>query len=76
MLCESCSLIELSACAVNAPMTCDLCSQLPQYAHFSENGSLGGAHANSVDLLKKRGGITLGGPSSEVAYIPGPPSSK
>lgn len=75
VLCESCSLIAHSKCAVNAPLTCDLRSQLLEYAHFAEKGSPGGVYANSVDLLRNGSGISPSSPSSEVAFVPGPPSS-
>ncbi|KAF7982548.1 hypothetical protein HWV62_27520 [Athelia sp. TMB] len=75
VLCESCSLIAHSKCAASAPMTCDLRSQLLEYAHFAQTGSPSGVYASSMDILKG-GGLTPTSPSSDVAFVPGPPSSK
>lgn len=76
VICESCSLIAHSKCAVNAPPTCDLRAQLLLYAQYAENGNPGSAYSHSVDLLKGGGGHIPTSPMSEVAYVAPSPSSK
>ena len=75
VLCETCSLIAHSKCAVNAPPTCDLRAQLLLYAQYAEKGNPTSAYATSMDVLKTRGHIPTG-PTSEVPYVPPAPSSK
>jgi len=76
VICESCSLIAHSKCAVNAPPTCDLRAQLLLYAQYAEKGIPGSAYSNSVDLIKIGDGRAPTGPMSEVAFVAPPPSSK
>ena len=75
VLCETCSLIAHSKCAVNAPPTCDLRAQLLLYAQYAEKGNPTSAYATSMDALKMRG-HTPTSPTSEVGYVAPPPSSK
>lgn len=76
VLCETCSLISHSKCAVNAPPTCDLRAQLLLYAQYAEKGNPGSAYSNSVDILKGGGGHVPTSPVSEVAYVAPSSSSK
>ena len=75
VLCETCSLIAHSKCAVNAPPTCDLRAQLLLYAQYAEKGNPTSAYATSMDALRMRG-HTPTGPTSEVGYVAPLPSSK
>ncbi|KAJ7116024.1 hypothetical protein C8R44DRAFT_628426 [Mycena epipterygia] len=65
VLCEQCSLIAHSKCAVNAPPTCDLRAQLLLYAQYAEKGNPGSAYSNPMDGLND----VLPSPASEVAYV-------
>ena len=75
VLCETCSLIAHSKCAVNAPPTCDLRAQLLLYAQYAEKGNPTSAYATSMDVLKTRGHIPTS-PTSEVPCVAPAPSSK
>lgn len=76
VLCETCSLIAHSKCAVNAPPTCDLRAQLLLYAQYAEKGNPTSAYATSMDVLKGTRGHIPTSPTSEVAYVAPSPSSK
>src|SRR5882762_6295526 len=75
VICASCSLVAHSKCALDAPPTCDLRSQLLLYAQYAEKGNPGSAYSNSVDLIKVTGGH-IPTSLSEVAYVAPPASSK
>ncbi|KAJ6610201.1 hypothetical protein B0H10DRAFT_2225214 [Mycena sp. CBHHK59/15] len=66
VLCQHCSLIAHSKCAVNAPPTCDLRAQLLLYAQYAEKGNPGSAYSNPLDVLNEPHPM---GPTSEVAYV-------
>ncbi|KAJ7623201.1 STE/STE11/cdc15 protein kinase [Roridomyces roridus] len=66
VLCEQCSLIAHSRCAVNAPPTCDLRAQLLLYAQYAEKGNPGSAYSNPLDVLNEPHPMN---PASEVAYV-------
>lgn len=66
VLCEQCSLIAHSKCAVNAPPTCDLRAQLLLYAQYAEKGNPGSAYSNPLDVLNEPHPMS---PVSEVAYV-------
>ncbi|KAJ7765490.1 STE/STE11/cdc15 protein kinase [Mycena maculata] len=66
VLCEQCSLIAHSRCAVNAPPTCDLRAQLLLYAQYAEKGNPGSAYSNPLDVLNEPHPMS---PASEVAYV-------
>ncbi|KAJ6545392.1 hypothetical protein B0H19DRAFT_999126, partial [Mycena capillaripes] len=63
VLCEQCSLIAHSKCAVDAPPTCDLRSQLQLYAQYTEKGNPRSTYSNPLDVLGEPQ------PASEVGYI-------
>jgi hypothetical protein len=65
VLCEQCSLIAHSKCAVNAPPTCDLRAQLLLYAQYAEKGNPGSAYTNPLDIHEPH----PMSPASEVAYV-------
>lgn len=66
VLCEQCSLIAHSKCAVNAPPTCDLRAQLLLYAQYAEKGNPGSAYSNPLDVFGEPHPMS---PASEVAYV-------
>ncbi|KAJ6581497.1 hypothetical protein B0H19DRAFT_927936 [Mycena capillaripes] len=66
VLCEQCSLIAHSKCAVDAPPTCDLRAQLLLYAQYAEKGNPGSAYSNPLDVLNEPHPTS---PASEVAYV-------
>lgn len=66
VLCEQCSLISHSKCAVNAPPTCDLRAQLLLYAQYAEKGNPGSAYSNPLDLLNE---VHPKSPMSDVSYV-------
>ncbi|KAJ7504345.1 STE/STE11/cdc15 protein kinase [Mycena galericulata] len=66
VLCEQCSLIAHSRCAVNAPPTCDLRAQLLLYAQYAEKGNPGSVYSNPLDVLNEPHPMS---PTSEVAYV-------
>ncbi|KAF7372100.1 Cell division control protein [Mycena venus] len=71
VLCEQCSLIAHSKCAVNAPHTCDFRAQLLPYSQFAEKGNPLNAYFNPLDALSGPG---HGSPhrmntASEVPYV-------
>ncbi|KAJ7155370.1 Pkinase-domain-containing protein [Mycena crocata] len=68
VLCEQCSLIAHSKCAVNAPPTCDLRAQLLLYAQYAEKGNPGSAYSNPLDVLNESHPHPMS-PASEVAYV-------
>lgn len=68
VLCETCTLISHSKCAVNAPPTCDLRAQLLLYAQYAEERNLGITYSNTMEILKEDGGHVLTSPVSEVAH--------
>lgn len=76
VLCETCSLISHSKCAINAPPTCDLRAQLLLYAQYAETGNPGSAYSNTVDILKGGGSHVPTSPISEVANVAPSPSSR
>ncbi|KAJ6591534.1 Pkinase-domain-containing protein [Mycena vulgaris] len=65
VLCEQCSLIAHSKCAVDAPPTCDLRAQLLLYAQYAEKGNPGSAYSNPMDAHEHHP-MT---PASEVAWV-------
>ncbi|KAF7356594.1 Cell division control protein [Mycena venus] len=71
VLCEQCSLIAHSKCAVNAPPTCDLRAQLLLYAQYAEKGNPLSAYSNPLDALSEpgHGNPHPISPASEVAYV-------
>ncbi|KAK6992189.1 cell division control protein [Favolaschia claudopus] len=77
VLCEQCSLIAHSKCAINAPPTCDLRAQLLLYAQYAEKGNPMSAYSNPLDVLSEPGHGTPHpiGPVSEVAYVAHTPRS-
>ncbi|KAJ7612495.1 Pkinase-domain-containing protein [Mycena polygramma] len=68
VLCEQCSLIAHSKCAVNAPPTCDLRAQLLLYAQYAEKGNPGSAYSNPLDVLSEPHPHPMS-PTSEVAWV-------
>ncbi|KAJ7180664.1 Pkinase-domain-containing protein [Mycena filopes] len=87
VLCEQCSLIAHSKCAINAPPTCDLRAQLLLYAQYAEKGNPGSAYSNPLDVLDEAHPHPHPmSPASEVAWVthtprtsfdgtpPGPPA--
>ncbi|KAF7372656.1 Cell division control protein [Mycena venus] len=71
VLCEHCSLIAHSKCAVNAPHACDLHTQLLPYSQYAEKGSPLNAYSNPLDALNGPGHGSPHPmiPTSEVAYV-------
>ncbi|KAJ7483244.1 kinase-like domain-containing protein [Mycena latifolia] len=68
VLCEQCSLIAHSQCAVNAPPTCDLRAQLLLYSQYAEKGNPGSAYSNPLDAVNESHPHPMS-PVSEVAYV-------
>ncbi|KAJ7224296.1 STE/STE11/cdc15 protein kinase [Mycena pura] len=66
VLCEQCSLIAHSRCAVNAPPTCDLRAQLLLYAQYAEKDNPRSAYSNPLDVVTEPYPTS---PASEVAYV-------
>lgn len=66
VLCEQCSLIAHSKCAMNAPPTCDLRAQLLLYARYAEQGNPGSVYSNPVDILN---GVPPTSATSDVSYV-------
>lgn len=71
VLCEQCSLIAHSKCAINAPPTCDLRAQLLLYAQYAEKGNPGSAYSNPLDVLDESHPHPPHplSPASEVAWV-------
>ncbi|KAG6833014.1 hypothetical protein H0H87_012600 [Tephrocybe sp. NHM501043] len=65
VLCAQCSLIAHSKCAVNAPPTCDLRSQLLLYAKYAEQGHSASVYSNPADGLRD----IIKSPASDVPYV-------
>ncbi|THU98122.1 hypothetical protein K435DRAFT_965081 [Dendrothele bispora CBS 962.96] len=66
VLCEQCSLICHSKCAINAPPTCDLRAQLLLYAQYAEKGNPGSAYSNPADAF---GDVHPKSPMSDVPFV-------
>ncbi|KAF7308778.1 Cell division control protein [Mycena kentingensis (nom. inval.)] len=66
VLCEQCSLIAHSKCAVNAPPTCDLRAQLLLYAQYAEKDNPRSVYSNPLDVVAEPHPMS---PASEVAYV-------
>ncbi|KAJ7890536.1 Pkinase-domain-containing protein [Mycena olivaceomarginata] len=71
VLCEQCSLIAHSKCAINAPPTCDLRAQLLLYAQYAEKGNPMSAYSNPLDVVSEPGHPHPHpmSPASEVAWV-------
>ncbi|KAF8074848.1 STE/STE11/cdc15 protein kinase [Lyophyllum atratum] len=65
VLCAQCSLIAHSKCAVNAPPTCDLRSQLLLYAKYAEKGNPTSIYSNPAEGLR----ALAASPASDVPYV-------
>jgi serine/threonine protein kinase len=76
VLCDQCSLIAHSKCAVNAPPTCGLRAQLLLFAQYAEKGNPHSAYGNPLDALTdtQLANIPLS-PASEVPYVTHTPRS-
>ncbi|KAG6332197.1 hypothetical protein ID866_6890 [Astraeus odoratus] len=69
VICDKCSLVAHSKCAGEAPPTCDLRSQLLQYAEYAEiNGPLG-TPSNPVDASTGTPTSKTTVPSGEVSFV-------
>ncbi|KAJ7066618.1 Pkinase-domain-containing protein [Mycena amicta] len=66
VLCEQCSLIAHSKCAMNAPPTCDLRAQLLLYAQYAEKDNPRSVYSNPLDVVSEPHPMS---PASEVAYV-------
>ncbi|KAF7309786.1 Cell division control protein [Mycena indigotica] len=66
VLCEQCSLIAHSKCAINAPPTCDLRAQLLLYAQYAEKDNPRSVYSNPLDVVSEPHPMS---PASEVAYV-------
>ncbi|KAI0343070.1 hypothetical protein BDW22DRAFT_1428512 [Trametopsis cervina] len=66
VLCSHCSLIAHSRCAVHAPPTCDLRSQLLLYAQYAENSSPGSVFSNPMEFFPGLGPGTPSTPMSDA----------
>ncbi|KAJ7672369.1 hypothetical protein DFH06DRAFT_91381 [Mycena polygramma] len=68
VLCEQCSLIAHSKCAVNAPPTCDLRAQLSLYAQYAVKGNPESAYSKPLDVLSEPHPHPMS-PASQVAWV-------
>ncbi|CAK5267814.1 unnamed protein product [Mycena citricolor] len=68
VICEQCSLIAHARCAVHAPPTCDLRSQLLLYAQYAEKGNPSSAYVNPLETLPEPRPTPITA-ASEVAYV-------